>query len=696
MPLPSTLNPDLVERLVARVDSQVPTPASLFTQEKRPFIRAGLELMLNFFPLPLDVESKSEDEILTDMATQFGRGMWSQVESIMAGPPLPGEQSEMREIIREVQTPVRNVLEGNGHRDGLFAELNRSLRPEQKARLAQQVDAFVEASRGPARQEFRLLVQRFMQNPDVASPDFLRKVLVIIGRTLNFPIFAECVVEDVVAGETAESSLVLHLLDAYIKDFIQADRKSIWFQSIENNFGYRRDEENWRRFVGEETLEYAAVDAFMTGFETILDMFHGTELGSPYPQAVLEIIDHLEWILSTPVEFLIGELPSDPPIPRYTDNQQVFQQAFVAWAIQEVQCTRPDLVDDGLLRELPGRIWMAAQLLPNIPQKNVTLTKNLEVAQIIAPRIRRAVELAQHSARNLIASRHPDGPKQELVLGIGFQGPLFSRQPNAKHQPNGLLVNVSDRGRRFPLGKERSEASVFSLPFLHATRILAQKIWKSNPSVPKAIPITVLGCPTEEDKKMHSYLFRRLLTHAFSNPDIQVHPGFLDQGARIEIRETIVKYTSGTLPDQKGLRPEAKKEAQRRVQEQAANIGRRIVEEFHSILSPEELQLLLSALSNRASICVESVISRHSKNDRIVPVSFDPRRRDIVTVDGRQMRVGPRGIIPPCDNYCQLLSGGHQLWADLTRSPTLDQLAETANEHRNAGVRPQMPTCSSS
>ena len=116
----------------------------------------------------------------------------------------------------------------------------------------------------------------------------------------------------------------------------------------------------------------------------------------------------------------------------------------------------------------------------------------------------------------------------------------------------------------------------------------------------------------------------------------------------------------------------------------AADIGNRMVQEQHPILSAEELRLVLDALANRSSICVESVISRHSKNNLIVPISFDPRRHDIVKVGENEMRVGPRGIIPPCDRYCQLLSGSHQLWADLTRDPSLDQLEQAMREQARA------------
>lgn len=693
----SVLNPDLVARLARRVDSQLPTPSGLRTSEKLPVIEFGLRMMMSFAPPPPDADQLSEDDVLADVAFRCGRSIWSSLAPMLQAPDEAAEAPGVERLMPRMVRPITDYFERHGDFATLRNDLGRAIPREELAQVIPDVvsafnrenktdySTIEEVGRHEGRREFRALAERLLQHSD-SSPRFLQKVLMIIGRTQNFMSFAECVSEDVMAGKTVADSLVLQLLDAYIRDFIQLDRKSIWFQSVTNNFGYRRDGQDWERFVGTRTFEHSVIDFHMWLFEKVLDMFNETNPQMPsYAQSVLEIVEHLDWMLSTPMEVLQEHLPSTPPIggPRYSESQQAFQHAFIAWAIDAIKQTDPKLVDDKVEDQLEHRIWMASQLLPNTPSCGISLIKNRNLAVAIAPLIRNGVVAAQYAAQNLIASREPNGPSLELVLGIGFQGALFSNQPNARHQPTGLLMNVSERGRRIP-SLQKMEQSLFSIPFLFATKFLSQKMnqdMTKNPASGEVIPITVLSQPTEADKRVHHYLFDRLLTHAFSYPDIALNPDFLDLKARREIQQTLTTYCAGTLPSQKGLAPAAKREAQQHVRAMADEVGRRIVNESQPQLSPEELKLVLDALANRASICVESVISRHGKNNLIVPISFDPLRGDIViTPDGHQMRVGTRGIIPPCDRYCQLLSGSHQLWADLTRDPTLDQLDEAARQ----------------
>lgn len=698
----------LVDRLTGYIGSLVETPNSILTSEKLPFIRPWVELGLTHFPPSPTPTERTDEELTKNLLFKAFKGMWEKVTETVPSSSSTAPDASSQRFFQHIQGPVSAYFAGQTDVHTMMEELKQTIPPEGlDTMLQERLDAInhvegaqyrslAEAGTYQHRTMIRKLIDRQMPDQAPYPPDFLKRMQELFGRTSSFSTFAECVVEDVLQGKTVENSRVLQLLDLFVIDFMQTDRESIWFQSPENNFGYRRSEEEWRAIIQEGSIHREAIHMLMNMFEHVLDFFH-----EPPPEgelsnasAVLEIVDHLDWILAAPLEEIYNQVPKqeEEAICRYHNVHRAFQESFIRWAIEKSKETMPELADKDLLKELKIRLMMAAYIVPNsIPPENRS-ERRLALAKGISPLIRNAVQAAHHAAGNLIASRNPAGPNLDLVFGFGFQGWLFSNQPNARHQPNAILLNVSERGRRLPEKPNDIGASLFSLPFLYAAQLLLQIAHQQVQQLEQpedVIPLIILGEPTEEDKKVHRYLFERLITHAFTHPNIQLHPRFWDGRAREEIANALSSYAR--TYSLKGV-PQANRVAERaRLGAIAEEIGRKITEISHPRLTPNELQFLLRALANKSSICVESVISRHSKNNLIVPLSFDPQRHDVITIDGQLVKIDTRGVIPPCDRYCQLLSGSHQLWADLNRNPTMDQLDQRSRESGQGGIQPTSP-----
>lgn len=517
------------------------------------------------------------------------------------------------------------------------------------------------------------------------NPISLRTSLQTIASQHLFREFASCCVEDILATPQNANTPVLQLLDQFVIDFMQSNRESIWFQSVENNFGYSRSEEAWNSFVGPDTLIRTMVDGIMGNFELIIDRF-STNNTFPYSGVIRDLSQHLEWILFTPLDILYTRL-ADKSIqvdrPDYYDNlyNRMFHYSFLTWAVQEVQKTHPQLVDYSLAKDFLLRARLAGLVLPTNPERlerNAANAYKIQFAEEVAKLIDEGISASEHAATNLINSRDPAGVPQDLLLGIGFQGRLFSDQPNAKHQDERIFLNVSEKGRRLPRGKEKKENILFAMPFLFATQYFLRKM--KHPSGVE-LPITVLGQPKEEDRQVHRYLLERLFTHAFTNENVNLHQGFLSGAARNEIVQTIIKHCLDPKQAQKKFRG-VEGNAARQV---AERVIARLQTDERPILSEQELQLLLEVLKNRSSICVESVISRHNKNNLVVPIAFDLGREEIVKIGGEKVMIGPRGVIPPCTRYCQLFAGSHLLWADLTRNLVPQVLNQVATEEQIKG-----------
>lgn len=575
-------------------------------------------------------------------------------------------------------------------------------------------------------QFLNFLVRRF---DECEENDFLKRTQELMIRHSYQGVFNECIIEDITQNLDPGNSLVLELLDLILMDYISSGRKAIWFHGGEQNFGYDRDEEEWKRLLvhnpDEDQIQEIPegstflkefITTYVDHFEDCLDLFQEFEQ-KPYPfiNDLEYLADNLPTILSLPLNIHQkwgDKLKSPTPFSgEFITLSRIFQRAFLKWSLSELRLEYPDAVNK-LKKELPLRILMSDLLIRHADLEILVEDDSRdEIAKELQTLLRRGIEAAKCSSRNLTESRSPNAKKRDLTFGFGFQGTIFHPSTPLNAKDERVFMNLSETGRRLPKKESEKESSLFSIPFLHATRYLIQQINQAHSETGDRreardlIRTKILNHPLNEDITVHRYLFDRIFLHALTNSEIDVHEGFLpkmkeeiaenlDNFVRMETVRLSNRINPKRKPQNQQLFDQAKAAYEEELQELKkleSQIKEKIRTSERPLFDPKEFQLIHKTLNNKQSICVESVITRHSKNHLIIPFSFNPNRADAVTVDGKKLHIGKhsRPVIPPCDNYCQIFAASHLIWAELTRNTSLDELDSLATEHGQEGVRSQ-------
>ncbi|MGE3535584.1 MAG: hypothetical protein AB7H48_12235, partial [Parachlamydiales bacterium] len=563
--------------------------------------------------------------------------------------------------------------------------------------------------------------------------------------------FAECICDDIQEGVTPETSSVLKLLDLFIIDFIQKYHESIWFNDGKSNFGYHRSESDWEALLVSDAeslselkcsaLLNRVVSVYLDNFEELLDQFH--EQAPLFKEHLNQFVKNLDWILTIPLDSC-KQLTKEICQKRMSEEEasfsfflRIFQRAFLTWAIEDVAFEDPELIPEWFTKEIKLRLMIASHLMKLSEDRRVEFISRFQcdeeravLVEKVQQLMTRGIEAASFACANLVESRKPNHQKTDLTFGFGFKGWLFSSATGIRSSEQEIYLNLSESGRTLPNAKNLSR-SLFSLPFLYATRYLMQEKHRessisdskdqprsSNSQEQKhfktkdLIPTKILTRPTEKDKKIHLYLFQRILYHYFVNDKIEVYHEFYsaikdelmrcleakktvqvnEQRKKIKDLQQRLNSRKATDEEKHNLRSKIN-EAEEKIKEIQgfyAHLSEKIrVNQERPLLSKEEFEFVLSALDNKSAICVEAVISKHSKNSLIVPLSFNQERSDIVKVKDRELRIGTyqRPVIPPCDKYCQLFGGSHILWAELTRIRTLDELDKMDKEKGGQGLQ---------
>jgi hypothetical protein len=571
------------------------------------------------------------------------------------------------------------------------------------------------------KQEFIRFVQDRLPSKGTAS--FLPQCVFDMCRHSQFGLFHECIVDDILSDK--EESPILELLDLFVADYISnyRDREGIWFHSGESNFGYARKEQDWKRLLvnnpRESSIETLKVGStflrevttvYLDNFEECLDLFH---THSELSTSIEAMIPLLPIALTLPLDIHKTWEPilkeTSKPTTQSRVDVRIFQRAFLKWALCELEKDHPALIKC-LGQELELRVCQLDFLLhyQNLPITEAAQNKaeRQQIAEKLQELLSKGVQAARMGCKNLVESRSP-GKNVNLVLGIGFRGPLFNSNISSSH-PNIVFLNLSEMGRRLPKKDKDLPNSLFSLPFLHATRYLMQAKDRNRGS--DLFKIYILQHPSQADIIIHRYIFDKILACIIKQCWRGIHPELAPTLKR-EIGTKVEEHVTGCvnnrtkkirhLEQQRGskkTKPKEKESLSQQItqfqteQERQTALKESILKKLHiehPHFDQEEFTLIQQALDNKQSICVEAVITRHSRNNLIIPICFNGNREDIIHVDEIPILLGSynRPVIPPCEHYCQLFSGSHLMWAELTRDTTLDEFDALDQSRGGRGVQ---------
>ena len=192
----------------------------------------------------------------------------------------------------------------------------------------------------------------------------------------------------------------------------------------------------------------------------------------PFISDLEYLADHLPTILSLPLDIheIWGEKLNTPTAfsREFIVYSRIFQKAFLKWSLSEVRLEYPEEVKR-LKKELPLRILMSDLMIRHADLDIVVEDDSRdEIAKKLQALLKRGIEAAKFSSRNLTESRSPNAKKRDLTLGFGFQGTIFHPATSWDSKKDRIFLNVSETGRRLPKKEADKNESLFSIPFLHA------------------------------------------------------------------------------------------------------------------------------------------------------------------------------------------------------------------------------------
>jgi len=711
----------LVASLATAAMQNIPMPHNISSEDAHHLSAGIFETLLQLFPSAVTPNS-SPNEVATNLVNQFALNAWDLAAKLM--PTTPSDNpldTAFSQFFNKYGAPISNHLKEYGVEgiltSGPSIDLVQDVLPIEQIQLNTINEKYgtsftnlEEACHYDSKIEFRSSIEKLLKQKEEKSQISIRDIFLWMVRNCNQKLFSECISEDITAKLNTDTSPILALADLFIQDFIQSGAQGFWFQSGDANFGYRISEEKWGELLvsTSETENCTFINKMTTFyldiFESLLNSFNQYDFGNKINQFVPD----LEWILSIPFE----ELPQLDNRGE-TEEEQVenrlffwFQKAFIRWAIEEIKKEDSSLIDDEIELEIPLRILRANSIRRNnqVDDYNTCIQreeidpKRLQLAQKTQDYLTKAAKVAEYSCKNLIGTRKQEASncKTNLTMGIGYQGSLFSNDAAVRDPNSSVYISISETGRAIPARENQYIRSFFTIPFLYAMEFSIKFLNQKNHT--EHIVPTIISYPSEEDKLVHKYFFNQMLYHYFMNRTLKPSVDFVSHN-RNELITSLKTGIAGLLNEldreisilenenrKRSVLKSKKNEIISKIEQinkEYENIERlsdailaKLESQTTFYLDEEEFNLLMLCLENKSSICVESLISRQSKNSLIVPISFNQTRADTVKVKGTEIRVGThqRPVIPPCDKYCQLFSASHMLWAELTRNPSVDEL----------------------